>query len=116
MKYEIHPANGGKCIAEKMIDLGFFLMLPSSVFKVILPYLYNQGDYRNFSTYFSRTKGLDIVVLWVFLRFCFVFCCFIFGLICILNIRDQFSFVLFGVCFSLLFKPCVVTCVLLKRE
>lgn len=24
MKYEIHPANGGKCIAEKMIDLGFF--------------------------------------------------------------------------------------------
>lgn len=80
MKYEIHPANGGKCIAEKMIDLVFFLMPPSSVFKVILPYLYNQGDHRNFSTYFSRTKGLDIVVLWVFLRFFFLLLHFWFNL------------------------------------
>lgn len=56
MKYEIHPANGGKCIAEKVIDLVVFLVLPSSVFKVILHYL-------KFSTYFARTKGLNVVVL-----------------------------------------------------
>lgn len=38
MKYEIHPANGAKCIAEKVIDLRVFLVLPSSVFKVVLHY------------------------------------------------------------------------------
>lgn len=52
-----------------------------------------------------------MVVLWGSLRLC---CYFIFGLIRILNIRDQFSCVLLGFSFSLVSKPCVVTCVLLE--
>lgn len=85
MKYEIHPANGGKHMMEKVFDLGFFKGLSSLVFKVIL-------HYWNFFSSFSRTKGFNICVLW---GLCWDFfccgCCFIFALICILNIRDQFS-------------------------
>lgn len=74
-----------------------------------------QGDFAllEFSTYFSRTKGLNIVVLWAFLRLLgFFFCCFIFVLICILNVRDQFSCMVFGFCFSLVF----ILCVVMRRE
>lgn len=109
MKYKIHPANGGKCIAEKVIDLGFFFSVSKFCF---------QGDFTllKFLYLFARTKGLNVVVLWGFFLRLFFDCSFIFVLICILNIRDQFSCVLFGFSFSLVFKPRVVTCVLLKRE
>lgn len=101
MKYKINPAKGGKHSMEKVIDLGGFLVLSSSVFKVIL-------HYWNFSTYFSGTKGFYIHVLWGFFfevffllfHFCFnlhfkhkgpVFlCCLDFGLAWFLTLCCHF--------------------------
>lgn len=107
MKYDIHPANEGECIGERVIDSFFFfpVLLPSSVFKVIFHYWKIES-----LPIFQRLKDSPFFLLF------YVLFCFSFVLICVLNIGDQFSLLLFRFCFSLVFKPCIVISVLLKWE